>query len=219
MSYKTIRNRTEASFTEKKSEFIGYISPAGTEEEAIGFINEIRAMHRKATHNCYAYILRNNNTGRHSDDGEPGGTAGMPIYDVLSKNGITDVVCVVTRYFGGILLGTGGLVHAYSKGASMALANAEIVNMEVADSLKISCDYTMYGIVNSVLPEFESIISGKTGDFFEKDNVEDLARCISNWFTSKSGSRDEVRKACYKEIDEYWNPHYQLNVIKKTLDI
>ena len=73
-------------------------------------------------------------------------------------NGITDVVCVVTRYFGGILLGTGGLVHAYSKGASMALANAEIVNMEVADSLKISCDYTMYGIVNSVLPEFESII-------------------------------------------------------------
>lgn len=158
MSYKTIRNRTEASFTEKKSEFIGYISPAETEEEAIGFINEIRAMHRKATHNCYAYILRNNNTGRHSDDGEPGGTAGMPIYDVLSKNGITDVVCVVTRYFGGILLGTGGLVHAYSKGASMALANAEIVNMEVADSLKISCDYTMYGIVNSVLPEFESII-------------------------------------------------------------
>ena len=131
MSYKTIRNRTEASFTEKKSEFIGYISPAGTEEEAIGFINEIRAMHRKATHNCYAYILRNNNTSRHSDDGEPGGTAGMPIYDV---------------------------VHAYSKGASMALANAEIVNMEVADSLKICCDYTMYGIVNSVLPEFESII-------------------------------------------------------------
>ena len=103
-------------------------------------------MHRKATHNCYAYILRNNNTGRHSDDGEPGGTAGMPIYDVL------------TRYFGGILLGTGGLVHAYSKGASMALANAEIVNMEVADSLKISCDYTMYGIASSVLPEFESII-------------------------------------------------------------
>lgn len=158
MSYKTIRKRTEASFTEKKSEFIGYISPAATEEEAVAFINEIRAMHRKATHNCYAYILRHNNTGRHSDDGEPGGTAGMPIYDVLSKNGITDVVCVVTRYFGGILLGTGGLVHAYSKGASMALANSEIVTMEVADSLKISCDYTMYGIISSVLPEYEAII-------------------------------------------------------------
>lgn len=158
MGYKTIRKRAESSFTEKKSEFIGYISPAKTEEEAIAFINEIRAMHRKATHNCYAYILRNNNTSRHSDDGEPGGTAGMPIYDVLSKNGITDVVCVVTRYFGGILLGTGGLVHAYSKGASTALANSDIVTMEVADSLKISCDYTMYGIIGSVLPEYEAII-------------------------------------------------------------
>lgn len=158
MSYKTIRKRAEASFTEKKSEFIGYISPAATEEEAVGFINEIRSMHRKATHNCYAYILRDNNIGRHSDDGEPGGTAGMPIYDVLSKNGITDAVCVVTRYFGGILLGTGGLVHAYSKGASAALANAEIVTMEIADSLKISCDYTMYGIISSVLPEYDAII-------------------------------------------------------------
>ena len=158
MGYKTIRKRAESSFTEKKSEFIGYISPAETEEEAIAFINEIRAMHRKATHNCYAYILRNNNTSRHSDDGEPGGTAGMPIYDVLSKNGITDVVCVVTRYFGGILLGTGGLVHAYSKGASTALTNSDIVTMEVADSLKISCDYTMYGIIGSVLPEYEAII-------------------------------------------------------------
>lgn len=158
MGYKTIRKRAESSFTEKKSEFIGYISPAETEEEAIAFINEIRAMHRKATHNCYAYILRNNNTSRHSDDGEPGGTAGMPIYDVLSKNGITDVVCVVTRYFGGILLGTGGLVHAYSKGASTALANSDIVTMEVADSLKISCDYTMYGMLGSVLPEYEAII-------------------------------------------------------------
>lgn len=158
MGYKTIRKRAESSFTEKKSEFIGYISPAETEEEAIAFINEIRAMHRKATHNCYAYILRNNNTSRHSDDGEPGGTAGMPIYDVLSKNGITDVVCVVTRYFGGILLGTGGLVHAYSKGASTALANSDIVTMEVADSLKISCDYTMYGMIGSVLPEYEAII-------------------------------------------------------------
>lgn len=158
MGYKTIRKRAESSFTEKKSEFIGYISPAATEEEAIAFINEIRAMHRKATHNCYAYILRNNNTSRHSDDGEPGGTAGMPIYDVLSKNGITDVVCVVTRYFGGILLGTGGLVHAYSKGASTALAKSDIVTMEVADSLKISCDYTMYGMIGSVLPEYEAII-------------------------------------------------------------
>lgn len=158
MSYKTIRARAEASFIEKKSEFIGYISPATTEEEAVGFINEIRAMHRKATHNCYAYILRHNNTARHSDDGEPGGTAGMPIFDVLSKNGITDAVCVVTRYFGGILLGTGGLVHAYSKGASLALSSAETVTMEIADSLKISCEYNMYGIVSSTLSQYGAVI-------------------------------------------------------------
>ncbi len=158
MSYKTIRARAEASFIEKKSEFIGYISPATTEEEAVGFINEIRAMHRKATHNCYAYILRHNNTARHSDDGEPGGTAGMPIFDVLSKNGITDAVCVVTRYFGGILLGTGGLVHAYSKGASLALSAAETVTMEIADSLKISCEYNMYGIVSSTLSQYGAVI-------------------------------------------------------------
>lgn len=158
MSYKTIRARAEASFIEKKSEFIGYISPATTEEEAVGFINAIRAMHRKATHNCYAYILRHNNTARHSDDGEPGGTAGMPIFDVLSKNGITDAVCVVTRYFGGILLGTGGLVHAYSKGASLALSAAETVTMEIADSLKISCEYNMYGIVSSTLSQYGAVI-------------------------------------------------------------
>ena len=147
----------EAQFIERRSRFIGHIFLTETEEEALARLKQMREQYWDATHNVYAYIIRDGAT-RFSDDGEPGGTAGMPIYDVLSKNGITDVVCVVTRYFGGILLGTGGLVHAYSKGASMALANAEIVNMEVADSLKISCDYTMYGIVNSVLPEFESII-------------------------------------------------------------
>lgn len=108
--------RCEARFIEKKSEFIGYLCPVQTEEQAVAFIEEIRAMHRKATHNCYAYILRENNAARHSDDGEPGGTAGVPIYEVLRKEGLTDVCCVVTRYFGGVLLGAGGLVRAYTKG-------------------------------------------------------------------------------------------------------
>lgn len=108
MEYKTIARRCEARFIEKKSEFIGYLCPVQTEEQAVAFIEEIRAMHRKATHNCYAYILRENNAARHSDDGEPGGTAGVPIYEVLRKEGLTDVCCVVTRYFGGVLLGAGG---------------------------------------------------------------------------------------------------------------
>lgn len=158
MSYKTIRNRCEASFIEKKSEFIGYLCPVTTEQEAIDFINEIRAMHRKATHNCYAYILRDNNTARHSDDGEPGGTAGVPIYDVLNKTGVTDIACVVTRYFGGIMLGAGGLVRAYSKGASIALDASDILTMEIADSLKITVDYTFYGNISSIASEFEAII-------------------------------------------------------------
>ncbi len=158
MSYKTIRNRCEASFIEKKSEFIGYLCPVTTEQEAIDFINEIRAMHRKATHNCYAYILRDNNTARHSDDGEPGGTAGVPIYDVLNKTGVTDIACVVTRYFGGIMLGAGGLVRAYSKGASIALEAADIMTMEIADSLKITTDYSFYGNITSIAAEYEAII-------------------------------------------------------------
>lgn len=158
MSYKTIKRRCEASFTEKKSEFIGYLCPVTTEQEAIDFINEIRAMHRKATHNCYAYILRKNNTARHSDDGEPGGTAGVPIYDTLNKFGVTDIACVVTRYFGGILLGAGGLVRAYSKGASMALESAEIVCMEIADSVEIKLDYSYYGTVSSTVCEYDGII-------------------------------------------------------------
>ncbi|MBQ8791040.1 MAG: YigZ family protein [Ruminiclostridium sp.] len=158
MSYKTIRNRCEASFIEKKSEFIGYLCPVTTEQEAIDFINEIRAMHRKATHNCYAYILRDNNTARHSDDGEPGGTAGIPIYDVLNKTGVTDIACVVTRYFGGIMLGAGGLVRAYSKGASIALDAADIMTMEIADSLKITADYSFYGNITAIATEYEAII-------------------------------------------------------------
>ncbi|MBQ8932404.1 MAG: YigZ family protein [Ruminiclostridium sp.] len=158
MSYKTIRNRCEAFFIEKKSEFIGYLCPVTTEQEAIDFINEVRAMHRKATHNCYAYILRDNNTARHSDDGEPGGTAGVPIYDVLNKTGVTDIACVVTRYFGGIMLGAGGLVRAYSKGASIALEVADIMTMEIADSLKITTDYSFYGNITSIAAEYEAII-------------------------------------------------------------
>ena len=98
MEYKTIARRCEARFIEKKSEFIGYLCPVQTEEQAVAFIEEIRAMHRKATHNCYAYILRENNAARHSDDGEPGGTAGVPIYEVLRKEGLTDGCGVVTRY-------------------------------------------------------------------------------------------------------------------------
>ena len=156
MEYKTIARRCEARFIEKKSEFIGYLCPVQTEEQAVAFIEEIRAMHRKATHNCYAYILRDNNAARHSDDGEPGGTAGVPIYEVLRKEGLTDVCCVVTRYFGGVLLGAGGLVRAYTKGAKDAVDAAQIKCMAEAVKLAVTVDYGLYGRLAQVFADFDA---------------------------------------------------------------
>lgn len=156
MEYKTIARRCEARFIEKKSEFIGYLCPVQTEEQAVAFIEEIRAMHRKATHNCYAYILRENNAARHSDDGEPGGTAGVPIYEVLRKEGLTDVCCVVTRYFGGVLLGAGGLVRAYTKGAKDAVDAAQIKCMAEAVKLAVTVDYGLYGRLAQVFADFDT---------------------------------------------------------------
>lgn len=156
MEYKTIARRCEARFIEKKSEFIGYLCPVQTEEQAVAFIEEIRAMHRKATHNCYAYILRENNAARHSDDGEPGGTAGVPIYEVLRKEGLTDVCCVVTRYFGGVLLGAGGLVRAYTRGAKDAVDAAQIKCMAEAVKLAVTMDYGLYGRLAQVFADFDA---------------------------------------------------------------
>lgn len=155
MGYKTINGSAEDRFIEKKSEFIGYIRHTETEAEAIAFVNEIRAMHRKATHNCYAYILRDNNTARHSDDGEPGGTAGVPIYEVLRKEGLTDVTCVVTRYFGGVLLGAGGLVRAYTQGAKIAVEASEILNMCSAVKAELSLEYPLYGKIGKTLTDYD----------------------------------------------------------------
>ena len=155
MGYLTIKDRAEASFIEKHSEFIGYLAPVTTNDEAVAFINEIKSKHRKATHNVYAYILRDDNIVRYSDDGEPQGTAGVPVLDVLKKRGLTDICCVVTRYFGGILLGGGGLVRAYSHATSIAVDSASIMDMCSCYQLKFSMDYTLYGKVNYILPNFD----------------------------------------------------------------
>lgn len=159
MEYKTIARRCEARFIEKKSEFIGYLCPVQTEEQAVAFIEEIRAMHRKATHNCYAYILRENNAARHSDDGEPGGTAGVPIHEVLRREGLTDVCCVVTRYFGGILLGAGGLVRAYTRGAKDAVDAAQMKCMAAAVKLLVTVDYGLYGRLAQIFAEHDARVS------------------------------------------------------------
>ncbi|MCH5195658.1 MAG: YigZ family protein [Oscillospiraceae bacterium] len=167
MEYKTIEGRVEARFEEKKSEFIGYLSPVENEEEAVGFIEEIRAMHRKARHNCYAYILKDGGA-RHSDDGEPQGTAGVPIYEVLQKEGLSGVCCVVTRYFGGVLLGAGGLVRAYTKAASDAVSAAKIKEMALAVKAEISVEYPLYGKLAKIFEE----CGAKTVDEKFEDSVK-----------------------------------------------
>lgn len=170
MQYRTIRAAASAEFVEKRSRFIGYISPVTTQEDAAAFIDSIRSKHWDATHNVPAYIIREGNICRFSDDGEPQGTAGMPVLDVLRKSGVTDVVTVATRYFGGILLGGGGLVRAYSHTASIALQAAQIITMRECLLLSLTCDYGRYGRVASLVPE----CGGVTDDtvFEEKVTVK-----------------------------------------------
>ncbi|MDE6036074.1 MAG: YigZ family protein [Ruminococcus sp.] len=171
MNYFTISSIAEASFTEKRSEFICRIAPVKTSGEAIEFINLVKSEHRKAKHNVYAYILRNDNISRYSDDGEPQGTAGVPVLDVLRKRGLTDICAVVTRYFGGILLGGGGLVRAYSHAVSIACEKADIMNMCQCHLLRITTDYNMYGKVSYILPSYDTIV---TDSVFEGEVVIEI---------------------------------------------
>ena len=133
----------EDEFYEKKSQFIGRLWPVETEEAALEKIQEMKKQHYDATHNCWAYIIKDGAV-RFSDDGEPGGTAGMPMLQVLQREGLYNCVCVVTRYFGGILLGAGGLVRAYTRGAKIAVDAAGKSMKRVWSALYVPCPYTFY---------------------------------------------------------------------------
>lgn len=143
-SYTTIRGRAGASITEKKSEFIAVAAFADSEQAALDFLASVRAAHRTASHNVYAYLLREGARTRYSDDGEPAKTAGLPVLEVLSHSGLTDVIVVVTRYFGGTLLGTGGLVRAYTAAAQAVLAAAERVTVVPCVDLTLTLPYPLY---------------------------------------------------------------------------
>lgn len=145
-----------AEFTERRSRFIGHIMPVQTESEALAFIETIKKQHWDATHNVYAYLVREENIRRYSDDGEPKGTAGVPVLDVLQKEGLCDVCVVVTRYFGGILLGGGGLVRAYSHAASLAVQKAGKLLLTLCTVLEVSCDYSFYQRLQQILPRFDA---------------------------------------------------------------
>ena len=155
--YVTIAERADDDFFERKSQFIGYIAPVTTEEEALAFLAEIRAKHRDARHNCFAYILQNG-VKRASDDGEPQGTAGVPIMEVVEREGLTDVIVIVTRYFGGILLGAGGLVRAYAHAAKLAVDAAQRKVMSPAVLVEMKMDYNQYGRINNVLSKYTAIV-------------------------------------------------------------
>ena len=177
--YKTILKRAISEFEEKKSTFIGYVSPCKTEEEALDFIDEINKKHHDATHNCTAYIIGENAfIQRYDDDGEPQGTAGIPILEVLKKENLTNICCVVTRYFGGTLLGASGLIRAYTKGASDSIEESLIVEMKDYYKVNISLDYTYIG-------KFDNWLN-------LSDNVE-IDRTYS----------DKVEVKIYVDVDEY----------------
>lgn len=153
VEYKTVRSEASDEFIERRSRFIGYAKPVTTEDDAISFIHKIKSENWNATHNVYAYSIRQGQIKRYSDDGEPQGTAGIPVLDVIQKSDVTDVVIVATRYFGGVLLGTGGLVRAYSHSASIALDKAKIVTMRQCKLAELTCDYNQYGRISALIPD------------------------------------------------------------------
>ena len=167
--YKTLHEFGVDEIIIEKSTFIGYAKPIKTEEEAIEFINEIKKKHKDARHNVWAYTVgKSMNIQRYSDDGEPQGTAGIPTLEVIKKEDLRDVVVVVTRYFGGIKLGAGGLVRAYTKGAKIGLEAAKIIEKVMYQEVKIKIDYNQLGKVQNEIMNMGYFIK----DTIYEDNVE-----------------------------------------------
>ena len=157
--YRTVYKCGEGEIVEKKSRFIAEVYPVTGEEEAFAHLEEVKKRYWDARHHCWAYVIgRNPGQERMSDDGEPAGTAGKPILEVIRGRQLTDVFIVVTRYFGGILLGGGGLVRAYSHGASIALQAAGVITMRECSLLRLTCDYSQYGRVGSLIPECGGVV-------------------------------------------------------------
>ena len=154
MEYKTLLDVCTAKYEEKKSVFICSVCPVDSAEDAMDFLEKVKSQHRQANHHCYAYLLKDKITCRASDDGEPQGTAGMPMLNVLQKSGICGVCAVVTRYFGGTLLGANGLVRAYSHAVSSALQAGVVITMCTCVPLQLTMPYSRYDSVLHMLPQY-----------------------------------------------------------------
>lgn len=161
MKYLTINNSSSYEFTTKRSKFIGYVKSINSEEEAQKFIAKIKAKHHDAKHNVFAYVIKNGDISRYSDDSEPAGTAGKMALEAISKSALFDVAIVVTRYFGGILLGTGGLSRAYFKAAKEAINLAGIASVKLCKELEINCEYKTYDKIINLGLKFGAVIDDK----------------------------------------------------------
>ena len=168
-TYKTLHSFGSDEYIVEKSTFIGYAKPIKTEEEAIEFVNEIKKKHKDATHNVWAYTVgKTMNIQRYSDDGEPQGTAGIPTLEVIKKEDLRDVVVVVTRYFGGVKLGAGGLVRAYTKGAKIGIDAAKVIEKVMYKEVRIKIDYNQLGKVQNEIMNMNYFVK----DTIYEDNVE-----------------------------------------------
>ena len=195
--YTTLAGEGSDEFEEKRSIFIGHAKHITSEDEAMEFIKAKKKEYSDATHNCWAYLLKGGIVARYSDDGEPQGTAGVPMLEAIRKSGVEDCVVVVTRYFGGILLGAGGLVRAYSHGTSVALAAAKIVTYEKYTEMKLDCSYSDYQKYAVILPTFGAIIDDT--DFSDKVVIrfavkETVTERLALKITEMSGGRDKPEK-------------------------
>ncbi len=161
MVYKTVLKDGTAEIVEKKSRFIASVKPVATEAEALEFVSQVKAKYRDARHNVYAYVVAENNISRFTDDGEPSGTAGAPVLDVILKEGLTNVAIVVTRYFGGTLLGTGGLVRAYGKSAKDGVMDAKICEKIYCHEVLIKTPYDLLGKIQYIIANGD-YIQGET---------------------------------------------------------
>lgn len=192
--YKTLLGYGEDEIIIEKSRFIGYATPIESEMEGIAFIEKIKTMHKSATHNVPAYIVgENNEVQRYSDDGEPSGTAGIPVLEVIKKENLRNVAVVVTRYFGGIKLGTGGLVRAYTKGAKIGIEAAKIVIKRLYELVHVNIDYTMLGkIQNEILQNGYLIKETQYDDsvhfylYIEVDSLSHFEKQITEWTNGRS---------------------------------
>lgn len=190
-SYITLKKYATFEYEDRKSVFIGEVKPVSSEAEALAFIESVRKRYPDARHHVYAYVLRENSTSRFTDDHEPQGTAGMPILDVIRKKSIVDVVAVVTRYFGGTLLGTGGLVRAYTSAAVGAIENAGLAVFDIYSELSVTVSYVDYGKLS---PRLEAM-GFTTSDIDYSDNVTLLGKLPKSRFEAFSAELTEITSA------------------------